>query len=244
MLSTASKIDKKSIEARKCFLCPDGLEDKQQTYVWEHYHIRVNPFPIFHHHFTISSDKHEPQLIGGHYEDMLRLAAELPEYAIFYNGPRCGASAPDHMHFQAVPIDALPLQKWCDEHIEPSAELTVSKPGIYCPSAYLLCCRYADGMDGMKQRLAQMDETRQRLIDTTGHDINVISWTKDGYLKSLIIFRSKSRPDCFFAEDDAKRILISPATVEMAGIAIVASEESFDKLDSEKLKAIIREVSL
>lgn len=232
--SVMADVSPEVLAVRKCFLCPDGLEDMQQTFAWEHYHIRVNPFPIFHHHFTISSDKHEPQLIANHYDDMLRLAAELPEYAIFYNGPRCGASAPDHMHFQAVPIDELPLQQWCDEHIAPTDELTVSRPGIYCPSAYLLCARSTEGMDKM----------REQLMQEVGRDINVISWVKGGYTKSLIIFRSKSRPDCFYADDPEERILISPATVEMAGIAIVATEEAFDRLDAAKLRSIIREVSV
>lgn len=232
--SVMADVSPETLAVRKCFLCPGGLENMQQTFVWGHYHIRVNPFPIFHHHFTISSDKHEPQLIAGHYDNMLRLAAELPEYAIFYNGPRCGASAPDHMHFQAVPIDELPLQIWCDEHIAPTEELTVSKVDVYCPSAYLLCSKTTDGMDSM----------RQKLMAEIGRDINVITWVKDGYTKSLIIFRSKSRPDCFFAENPEERILISPATVEMAGIAIVATEDSFEKLNADKLREIIREVSL
>lgn len=232
--SVMADVSPDALAVRKCFLCPDGIEDQQQTFVWNHYHIRVNPFPIFHHHFTISSDKHEPQRIAGHYDDMLRLAAELPEYAIFYNGPRCGASAPDHMHFQAVPIDELPLQRWCDEHIAHTGQLSIARPDVYCPSAYLLCAKNADGMDRM----------REKLMQENGRDINIISWVKDGYTKSLIIFRSKSRPDCFFAENPEERILISPATVEMAGIAIVASEESFDKLDIDKLRTIIREVSL
>jgi len=232
--SVMADVSPDALAHRQCFLCPEGLEDKQQTYVWQRYHIRVNPFPIFHHHFTISSCCHEPQLIAGHYRDMLLLAAELPEYAIFYNGPRCGASAPDHMHFQAVPIDALPLQAWCDQHIAPSCSLTVSKVGVFCPSAYLLCSESPDGMD----------EKRAEMMARLGRDVNIVTWVAGGFFKSLIIFRSKSRPDCFFAEDPQERILISPATVEMCGIAIVASEEAFCKLDAPKLKEIIREVSL
>lgn len=275
--SVMADVSPETLAHRKCFLCPDGVEDKQQSLPWGDYVIRINPFPIFRRHLTISSAKHEPQLIGGHYENMLRLAAELPEYAIFYNGPRCGASAPDHMHFQAVPINALPLQRWSDLHatsmrllvdvewtssgLSHNAENTATLPqndncqpqnptkncailqfcnteirkiDVFCPSAYLITGKNID----------EMEAIRKRLINAIGHDINVISWVKDGFYKSIIIFRSKSRPDCFFAESDEERILISPATVEMAGVAIVASEDSFNKLDARKLRNIIREVSL
>lgn len=232
--SVMADVSAEALAQRACFLCPDGLEEKQQTFVWDNYFIRVNPFPIFSRHFTISSAIHEPQRLDGHYEAMLRLAEALPDYVVFYNGPRCGASAPDHMHFQAVPIRELPLQVWCDEHIGLTDTCSLHKLPLFCPSAYLISSPTSAGMD----------EQRKQLMAQMGRDINVITWVYGGHFRSLIIFRSKSRPDCFYAENPAERILFSPATVEMAGIGIVASRDAFEKLNPDTFYRIIQEVSI
>lgn len=254
--SVMADVSPKALAARACFLCPQGLEDKQQSLQWQNYYIRVNPFPIFRPHFTISSVLHEPQRIAGHYANMLTLAQELPSFTIFYNGPRCGASAPDHMHFQAIPARSLPLQVWCDEHIPPlldiqrkqteaSGETTIEaneqqykvcQIPVFCPSAYLLQSYDAE----------EIERQLFRLIDQHGHDFNIVTWTMSTTheYRSLIFFRSKSRPDCFFETDETKRILFSPATVEMAGVGVVSSQDSFDKIDATRFKQLIHEVSL
>ena len=113
--SVMADVSPEALKKRACFLCPDGLEPLQLTTVWDSptgqtYYIRVNPFPIFNHHFTISSSIHERQTFAPHMESMLHLAQAMPEMSIFYNGPMCGASAPDHMHFQAVPRHSMPIE--------------------------------------------------------------------------------------------------------------------------------------
>ena len=113
--SVMADVSPEALQKRACFLCPDGVEKNQLTHNWESptghtYYIRVNPFPIFSPHFTVSSSVHERQELLPHLEAMLHLAKELPEMTIFYNGPMCGASAPDHMHFQAVPRHSLPIE--------------------------------------------------------------------------------------------------------------------------------------
>ena len=113
--SVMADVSPEALQKRACFLCPDGLEPLQLTTVWDSptgqtYFIRVNPFPIFNHHFTISSAIHERQTFAPHMESMLHLAQAMPEMSIFYNGPMCGASAPDHMHFQAVPRHSMPIE--------------------------------------------------------------------------------------------------------------------------------------
>ena len=113
--SVMADVSPEALQKRACFLCPDGVEENQLTHNWESptghtYYIRVNPFPIFSPHFTVSSSVHERQELLPHLEAMLHLAKELPEMTIFYNGPMCGASAPDHMHFQAVPRHSLPIE--------------------------------------------------------------------------------------------------------------------------------------
>ena len=115
--SVMADVSPEALQKRACFLCPDGVEEHQLTHNWDSptghtYYIRVNPFPIFSPHFTVSSSVHERQELLPHLESMLHLAKELPEMTIFYNGPMCGASAPDHMHFQAVPRHSLPIEDY------------------------------------------------------------------------------------------------------------------------------------
>jgi len=252
--SVMADVSAKTLATRQCFLCPEGLEDKQQTYLFgkdvgggtedfdQTYAIRVNPFPIFAPHFTISSARHEPQQIRGHYGDMLRLTRTLPDYVVFYNGSRCGASAPDHMHFQAVRTGQLPMQVYCEKNGR--------LPG-FCPSAHWL-----HGTDAQ-----QMSKELFALIDVYAHkvqaptieqalpprpdeaDFNMISWWNGEY-NTIILFRRQSRPACFFAEKEDERILISPGAVEMCGVAIVSTEESFERLTAEKFREIIEEVSI
>ena len=240
--SVMADVSDETLATRQCFLCPEGLEDKQQTYIYKDYAIRVNPFPIFAPHFTLSSVQHEPQQIRGHYEDMLRFTTDLPEYIIFYNGARCGASAPDHMHFQAIPMGSLPMQVYADKY---------GRLPDFCPSARWI---WGDSIEDMTSQLfALIDEFAVKVQPPTipqalpprpdDADFNIISWY-NGHYNTVILFRRQSRPACFFAENPEERILISPGAVEMCGVAIVSTEDSFNRLTSEKLYAIINEVSI
>lgn len=103
VVSTAAKVDAASIAARRCFLCGANRPPQQLALEWEDMEILVNPFPIFPGHLTIAAKAHTPQTMLGRTDQMRRLSRELPGYTIFFNGARAGASAPDHMHFQAVP---------------------------------------------------------------------------------------------------------------------------------------------
>jgi len=248
--SVMADVSDETLATRQCFLCPEGLEDKQQTFLWDpdtsaetpRYAIRVNPFPIFAPHFTISTARHEPQQIRGHYEDMLRFTTDLPEYTIFYNGARCGASAPDHMHFQAIPMNSLPMQVYVDKN---------GRLPEFCPSARWI---RSDSIEDMTARFfALVDEFALKQQPPTypqalpprpdDADFNIISWYNGSY-NTIILFRRQSRPACFFAEDSEERILISPGAVEMCGVAVVSTEDSFNRLTANKLQAIINEVSI
>ncbi len=240
--SVMADVSDETLAHRPCFLCPEGLEDKQQTFVYGNYAIRVNPFPIFAPHFTISSIRHEPQQIRGHYDDMLRFTIELPDYTIFYNGARCGASAPDHMHFQAVRTGNLPMQVYVD---------TYRRLPTFCPSA-----RWIHSTDP-----SEMNRRFFELVDDFAHkvqpptcpqalpprpddaDFNIISWYNGEY-NTIVLFRRQSRPACFFAEKAEDRILISPGAVEMCGVAIVSTENDFVRLTADKFQHIITEVSV
>lgn len=248
--SVMAQVDSASLAARACFLCPDGLEEKQLTTVWQaqsgkEYLIRVNPYPIFSPHFTLSSARHKRQEIGGHYADMLCLAKTLPGYTLFYNGPMCGASAPDHMHFQAVPKGSLPLQQTCSngvysELLWQQGTTSISAISRYARGAYLL---QSDKQEDMQQYFGRIYALAPMHEAEWEPRMNIVSWYEQGLYNTLVLLREESRPACFFAEGE-EQILISPASVEMSGIAIVSSMESFERITAEKLRDIILEVSL
>ena len=241
--SVMADVSPEALQKRACFLCPDGVEEHQLTHNWDSptghtYYIRVNPFPIFSPHFTVSSSVHERQELLPHLESMLHLAKELPEMTIFYNGPMCGASAPDHMHFQAVPRHSLPIEDHFDTN--------------YANAILVQEADLQDHLAAVKRILAMgtiPEEASQTGSLTVGASHaeeyeprwNIVSWY-DNSFHTIIFFRKESRPMCFFAPEE-ERILFSPATVEMAGIGIVANRESFDRLTPEKLRDIIREVA-
>ena len=245
--SVMADVSPEALQQRACFLCPDGVEEHQLTHNWDSptghtYYIRVNPFPIFSPHFTVSSSVHERQELLPHLESMLHLAKELPEMTIFYNGPMCGASAPDHMHFQAVPRHSLPIEDHFDTN--------------YANAILVQEADLQDHLAAVKRILAMgtiPEEASQTGSLTVGASHaeeyeprwNIVSWYEPASspkFNTIVFFRKESRPMCFFAPEE-ERILFSPATVEMAGIGIVANRESFDRLTPEKLRDIIREVA-
>ena len=263
--SVMADVSPEALQKRACFLCPDGVEEHQLTHNWDSptghtYYIRVNPFPIFSPHFTVSSSVHERQELLPHLESMLHLAKELPEMTIFYNGPMCGASAPDHMHFQAVPRHSLPIE----DHFSTN----------YANAILVQEDDLQDHLTAVKKVLAmgtipnEASQTGSLTIGATHAEEyeprwNIVSWyepdsnsPQDGLtaagsqtsnsrrrsFNTIVFFRKESRPMCFFAPEE-ERILFSPATVEMAGIGIVANRESFDRLTPTRLRDIIREVA-
>lgn len=249
--SVMAKVDEETLRHRQCFLCPEGISPEQLTYTWSaptgnDYWLRVNPFPIFDHHFTVSVARHERQQIGGHYSDMLSLACELPEYVIFYNGPMCGASAPDHMHFQAVPDGSLPMQQLVREG--KSLRLIAERKGVrtskiekYVEGAFVLQSADKAALEAQFAYLVSLGE-----IQTAREwepRMNILSWKDGETFTTVVFFRAESRPECFFSTDPAENILISPASVEMSGVAIVSSRDSFEKLTAPRLGEIIKEVS-
>ena len=252
--SVMADVSPEALQKRACFLCPDGIEEHQLTHNWDSptghtYYIRVNPFPIFSPHFTVSSSVHERQELLPHLESMLHLAKELPEMTIFYNGPMCGASAPDHMHFQAVPRHSLPIEDHFDTN--------------YANAILVQEADLQDHLAAVKRILAmgtipkEASQTGSLTIGASHAEEyeprwNIVTWygpasSYDGLASSskfntIVFFRRESRPMCFFAPEE-ERILFSPATVEMGGIGIVANRESFDRLTPDKLRDIIREVA-
>ena len=252
--SVMADVSPEALQKRACFLCPDGIEEHQLTHNWDSptghtYYIRVNPFPIFSPHFTVSSSVHERQELLPHLESMLHLAKELPEMTIFYNGPMCGASAPDHMHFQAVPRHSLPVEDHFDTNY--ANAILVQEVDL---QDHLAAVKRILAMGTIPKEASQTGSLTAGASHAEEYEPrwNIVTWYEtassyDGLASSskfntIVFFRRESRPMCFFAPEE-ERILFSPATVEMGGIGIVANRESFDRLTPDKLRDIIREVA-
>ena len=245
--SVMADVSPEALQKRACFLCPDGLEPLQLTTVWDSptgqtYFIRVNPFPIFNHHFTISSSIHERQTFAPHMESMLHLAQEMPEMSIFYNGPMCGASAPDHMHFQAVPRHSMPIEDHFDTNY--ANAVLVQESDL---QSHLTALEKVLSMASVPENASQTGSLTAGASHTEEWEPrwNIISWYEPASspkFNTIVFFRKESRPQCFFAPEN-ERILFSPGTVEMGGIGIVANRESFDRITPEVLRSMIQEVA-
>ena len=245
--SVMADVSPEALQKRACFLCPDGVEEHQLTHNWDSptghtYYIRVNPFPIFSPHFTVSSSVHERQELLPHLESMLHLAKELPEMTIFYNGPMCGASAPDHMHFQAVPRHSLPIEDHFSANY--ANAILVQETDL---QTHLAAVKRVLSLGTIPEEASQTGSLTAGASHAEEYEPrwNIVSWYEPASspkFNTIVFFRKESRPQCFFAPEE-ERILFSPATVEMGGIGIVANRESFDRLTPSKLRNIISEVA-
>ena len=253
--SVMADVSPEALQKRACFLCPDGLEPLQLTTVWnsptgQTYFIRVNPFPIFNHHFTISSSIHERQTFAPHMESMMHLAQAMPEMSIFYNGPMCGASAPDHMHFQAVPRHSMPIEDHFDTNY--ANAVLVQESDL---QSHLTALEKVLSMASIPENASQTGSLTPGASHTEEWEPrwNIISWYEPASspnsliasspkFNTIVFFRRESRPQCFFAPEN-ERILFSPGTVEMGGIGIVANPESFDRITPKVLRSMIQEVA-
>ena len=253
--SVMADVSPEALQKRACFLCPDGLEPLQLTTVWDSptgqtYFIRVNPFPIFNHHFTISSSVHERQTFAPHMESMLHLAQAMPEMSIFYNGPMCGASAPDHMHFQAVPRHSMPIEDHFDTNY--ANAVLVQESDL---QSHLAALKKVLSMASIPENASQTGSLTAGASRTEEWEPrwNIISWHEPASspnsliasspkFNTIVFFRRESRPQCFFAPEN-ERVLFSPGTVEMGGVGIVANRDSFDRITPEVLRSMIQEVA-
>lgn len=248
MASAAAKVDPKSIRERRCFLCEANLPAEQRGLAFgEDYLILCNPFPIFPEHFTIPHRQHRPQEIAGSFGTMLELARELADrYVVFYNGPKCGASAPDHLHFQAGTKDFLPLVQEYDRLKAGFAALSDSaKLRVFASRGYparFIALESSDANESQRGFDAAY-RALQRITGVTEEPLlNILMSYDAGAGRTLIFPRAKHRPSCYFAEGDQK-ILITPASVEMAGVCALPVERDFQRLRSDDLLKVYQEVS-
>ena len=246
MVSTGAKMDKKTIAERPCFLCEQNRPKEQiKKDIDGQYELLVNPFPILPQHFTIPSLKHQPQRILNSYGEIHKLLEEYPEMMVFYNGPQCGASAPDHAHFQAGTCGVLPLQmswKRLSSNLTKIVSINdhedISLIEDYHCTALLIRSRSQYGDEQLFRRLYDaMPEMDPEPM------MNIVAWRRDEDFLSVVFPRTKHRPDCYYAEGD-EQYIISPGALDMAGLIITPRQEDFDRLTPEKALSILDEITL
>lgn len=245
IVSSGAKVDAKSIQERKCFLCPANLPPMQKSIPFEgHYNILVNPFPIFPRHLTIPEVTHVDQRIASRFKDMLSLAQALTNYTIFYNGPKCGASAPDHAHFQAGSKGFMPIEKdWrgqIAERIAGYGEATLWYLND-APRATLVI------ESGNKEATVKLFDLVYHSLDIKPGDeepmMNVLALYEADKWIVFIFPRALHRPACYTAEGDAN-LLSSPASVDLGGVFITPVEKDFQKITAKDVAQILSEVCL
>lgn len=245
IVSTGAKIDKKTLGERPCFLCDKNRPKEQMSkQIDEKFHLLVNPFPILPVHFTIPARKHQPQLIYKNYGEMHRFISLHSDLMVFYNGPKCGASAPDHLHFQAGTNGILPLQtNWqrlsrnLTDIISLNDEEKISVVRDFLVPAFVIISKSAESDEALFRRLYKAMPQRG---DETEPMMNIISWRKGEEFISVVIPREKHRPEAYFAEGDAQ-FVVSPGALDMSGLIITPREEDFRKLTEEKALSLLQE---
>lgn len=247
VVSAAAKVDAKSIAARPCFLCESNRPGEQRGVdAGDGYVFLCNPMPIFNPHFTVPTLEHQPQRIETCLPKMLELAERLSgRFTVFYNGPKCGASAPDHVHLQASPLGATPFEEQLiadapgfvdgGEVSDVSVGLT-AEPG---PPALVIA-----GADrvAVQIRANQVIAKLAELFPAEPEPMmNALALHTDGKLFVVLFPRASHRPSNFGTE--AGQVLVSPGLVDMLGLLITPRREDFDGLDGEEVAKIYEEVS-
>jgi diadenosine tetraphosphate (Ap4A) HIT family hydrolase len=248
IISSAAAVDPASISRRPCFLCVENLPEAQKGILYRQtYLILCNPAPIFSQHYVVSNRRHIPQSIEKNMDAFLLLAKDFgPGFTVFYNGPRCGASAPDHLHFHAVPSDMMPIEKEIREDrnkilirkvegVSILTSMSLSRPIIIVEGKELKSVETALRMavTAMQEALPAPDEPMMNLLCA----YDGTQW------RVLIIPRRKHRPEAYYREGD-EQILISPGMVDMGGLIITPVEKDFNAIDAEQIGNIFKEVSM
>lgn len=245
-VSTGAKIDRKSIAERPCFLCKANRPAEQGALRWgSSFEVLVNPFPIFPKHLTIPDIAHTPQTTKGRGPLMLDLARDLEDYAIFYNGPLCGASAPDHMHFQACPKSELPLISAIEQRMPAMTDSVELQASFGFPFGFYLLDTHKhldpDAATDTVKTLYSVIDPSENEEDYMTHEpmINVICYDTADVTRFIIIPRRNHRPSNY--GEGPGQMLISPASVDLGGVFITPRKEDFDAINVEDIRRIYHE---
>ena len=252
VISSTADTSPAAIASRKCFLCADNRPKEQFHLGFEgrkgrNYHIQINPYPIFRGHLVIVRDEHIPQEIWHHFPDMLDFAARYKDYLVFYNGPSSGASAPDHLHFQAIPKHNFPLEDVVDEFLDHPGEplATVKDASLYKFDGY------ARGVFALKATTSKsLAKLFYRLLDCTDRGkgeeepmFNLYAYVKNGEYRTIVVMRSAKRSHHFYSEG-ADHLTISPGAADIAGLFVAPFREDYDKADTALLEELLSEVCI
>ena len=243
-VSSGAAVDAESIKSRPCFLCQENLPMEQKGILYKNqYLVLCNPAPIFKNHFTIVSLRHEPQEITSSLTSLLELASDAsPEYAVLYNGPACGASAPDHFHFQMIPPNDLPFLRGLKKML-PIKEKSLVRCGrweILDRSVIFLESKNAELLTGQFLRLMKLTGEIYKTNDEPM--VNVICDYSSNRWRLIVFLRQKHRPDDYFAKGE-NRIFVSPGAIDMAGVIITPHMDDYNRLDCNTIRDIYQEVS-
>jgi hypothetical protein len=237
--SVHAKVDPASVSQRPCFLCPENIPPEEKGIAFGDLVILPNPHPILPRHLTAPTRDHLPQKLEGRVETFVNLTAAIgPDMLVLYNGARCGASAPDHFHFQACSTVGVPL-------LEELTETTVTDEITPVTSFGRRILVFKSS--GVRRTVALI-ETSLEALDSFGNDdeeplFNMISVHRSEFFMVYFFPRAKHRPDCYFA-DDGSRLSISPGSLEMAGIVVVADPDHYERVDAATTLTIFEEVTL
>jgi ATP adenylyltransferase/5',5'''-P-1,P-4-tetraphosphate phosphorylase II len=247
IISSSAKVDSQSIEKRPCFLCLKNLPPQQRGIAFDgEYNVLVNPFPIFPKHLTIPNFNHTNQRIKGNFGSMLDLSKGLNEFTIFYNGPKCGASAPDHLHFQAGIKGFLPIEKEfkegrCSQIVKQTGNVSILNWNEYLRGVITLQSKSRNDLvevfDQIYSKLEILNHSEEEPM------LNILSTYDDKEWIVHVFPRILHRPQQYF-ESGEKQILLSPASVDMGGVLITPREEDFNKITREDVRDIFRQVCM
>ena len=255
IVSSAAKLSKEEIAKRRCFLCRENRPGVQNFIKFEgrkgkKYHILVNPYPIFPDHLVIAMNKHVDQSIWNRYVDMLDLARKYNDFTFFYNGPKSGASAPDHHHFQGAPQGLMPLENDVDALIASQDDAlkyvsSVQDADIYhydkfTNGVFVLRAKTSKSAAKMFYRLLDCAEIQEGENEP---QINLFTYYRDREFRSIIVFRRSHRSHHYFS-DGPDHLTMSPGCADMAGVFIVPVEAEYDKITPELLSEMLQEVSV
>ena len=246
--SSLANVAEKNTDERRCFLCLDHLPEGQKGILYRNeYLILCNPMPVFSSHFTVSHLDHRLQAISEHIDTFLQLMADFgSDWAILYNGPKCGASAPDHLHFQAAPSGEMPIEKEIQEKKRITLIKKVDGVLLYRVRDLGREVIILEGDDPMAVGDAFkvfLNALKKVLLMEEEPMMNIAGFYKERKWRLVIFPRCKHRPDAFFREGDS-RVVVSPGVIDMGGLLITPLEKDFDQLDGASVESIYREVSL
>ena len=232
IISTTAAVDAASIAKRPCFLCSSNLPKEEHGIPFDsEFAIYCNPFPILERHLTIVHVDHRPQRIAGSFQAMLRLAEALPDSFVLYNGPRCGASAPDHMHFQACSRELFPIERDARDVVGPSIP-------DYGRRVFVLRGR---SIAPLADRLQVVMDILEQVTHSDGEPmVNIAAYYDNEQWTSFVFPRGKHRPRAY----ETGERTVSPATIDLCGVLVVPVEKDFVQIRGTEIESIFAEVTL